>query len=78
MQKSRRRKVDGILLLDKPLGLSSNTALQIVRRLYNADKAGHTGNLDPLATGLLPVVEGKVGTDGQDASTAGLVKALVG
>jgi len=61
MQKSRapRRKVDGILLLDKPLGLSSNTALQIVRRLYNADKAGHTGSLDPLATGLLPVCLGE-------------------
>ena len=54
-----RRKVDGILLLDKPLGLSSNTALQIVRRLYNADKAGHTGSLDPLATGLLPVCLGE-------------------
>ncbi len=61
MQKARapRRKVDGILLLDKPLGLSSNTALQIVRRLYNADKAGHTGSLDPLATGLLPVCLGE-------------------
>jgi tRNA pseudouridine55 synthase len=61
MQKSRvpRRKVDGILLLDKPLGLSSNTALQIVRRLYNADKAGHTGSLDPLATGLLPICLGE-------------------
>ena len=61
MQKTRapRRKVDGILLLDKPLGLSSNTALQIVRRLYNADKAGHTGSLDPLATGLLPVCLGE-------------------
>jgi tRNA pseudouridine55 synthase len=61
MQKSRapRRKVDGILLLDKPLGLSSNTALQIVRRLYQADKAGHTGSLDPLATGLLPVCLGE-------------------
>ena len=61
MSKTRapRRKVDGILLLDKPLGLSSNTALQIVRRLYNADKAGHTGSLDPLATGLLPVCLGE-------------------
>lgn len=61
MSKTRapRRKVDGILLLDKPLGLSSNTALQIVRRLYNADKAGHTGSLDPLATGLLPICLGE-------------------
>lgn len=61
MQKTRapRRKVDGILLLDKPLGLSSNTALQIARRLYEADKAGHTGSLDPLATGLLPLCLGE-------------------
>jgi tRNA pseudouridine55 synthase len=61
MSKSRapRRNVDGILLLDKPLGLSSNTALQMVRRLYNAEKAGHTGSLDPLATGLLPVCLGQ-------------------
>jgi tRNA pseudouridine55 synthase len=61
MQKTRapRRNVDGIVLLDKPLGLSSNTALQIVRRLYNAEKAGHTGNLDPLATGLLPICLGQ-------------------
>ena len=49
------RKLDGILLLDKPQGLSSNQALQRVRHLFRADKAGHTGSLDPLATGLLPV-----------------------
>lgn len=48
------RKVTGILLLDKPLGLSSNDALQRVKRFYQAEKAGHTGSLDPLATGLLP------------------------
>jgi len=53
------RKVDGILLLDKPHGLSSNQALQRVRRLFRADKAGHTGSLDPLATGLLPVCFGE-------------------
>lgn len=47
-----------MLLLDKPLGLSSNTALQIVKRLYRAEKAGHTGTLDPLATGLLPICFG--------------------
>jgi len=46
--------VSGILLLDKPLGLSSNEALQRVKRYYRAAKAGHTGSLDPLATGLLP------------------------
>ena len=53
-----RRKVDGILLLDKPVGVSSNTALQHVKRLYNADKAGHTGTLDPRASGLLPICLG--------------------
>jgi tRNA pseudouridine55 synthase len=47
------------LLLDKPLGVSSNYALQAVRRLYNADKAGHAGTLDPLATGLLPLCFGE-------------------
>lgn len=54
-----RRRLDGVLLLDKPLGLSSNHALQAARRLYNAEKAGHTGTLDPLATGLLPVCFGE-------------------
>ncbi len=53
------RALDGILLLDKPLGLSSNQALQRVRRLYRAAKAGHTGSLDPLATGMLPVCFGQ-------------------
>lgn len=51
--------MDGVLLFDKPLELSSNVALQKVRRLYRADKAGHTGTLDPLATGLLPVCFGE-------------------
>ncbi len=54
-----RRPLDGVLLLDKPLGLSSNQALQAARRLYNAAKAGHTGTLDPLATGLLPLCFGE-------------------
>lgn len=53
------RDVDGILLLDKPTGVSSNHALQAVRRLFRADKAGHTGSLDPLATGLLPICFGE-------------------
>lgn len=53
------RVVDGILLLDKPLGLSSNAALQRVRGLYGALKAGHGGSLDPLASGLLPVCFGQ-------------------
>lgn len=53
------RRLDGILLLDKPQGLSSNQALQRARHLFRADKAGHTGSLDPLATGLLPVCFGE-------------------
>ncbi len=52
------RRVDGVVLLDKPVGLSSNAALQRVRRAYRAERAGHTGTLDPLATGLLPVLFG--------------------
>lgn len=50
--------IDGVMLLDKPLGMSSNAALQTVRRLVNAQKAGHTGTLDPMATGLLPLCFG--------------------
>jgi tRNA pseudouridine55 synthase len=53
------RDVDGILLLNKPIGLSSNKALQVARNLFKANKAGHTGSLDPLATGLLPVCFGE-------------------
>jgi tRNA pseudouridine55 synthase len=53
------RSVTGILLLDKPKGLSSNQALQRVRHLFGASKAGHTGSLDPMATGLLPVCFGE-------------------
>jgi tRNA pseudouridine55 synthase len=53
------RRVDGILLLDKPAGLTSNAALQQVKRLYRARKAGHTGSLDPLASGLLPICLGE-------------------
>lgn len=53
------RKLDGILLLDKPRGLSSNQALQRARHLFRAEKAGHTGSLDPLATGLLPICFGE-------------------
>ncbi|HSG88681.1 MAG TPA: tRNA pseudouridine(55) synthase TruB [Pseudomonadales bacterium] len=53
------RRVDGILLLDKPQGLSSNEALQEAKRLFGAAKAGHTGSLDPLATGVLPLCFGE-------------------
>lgn len=59
VSKRRGREVNGILLLDKPVGLSSNAALQAVKRLYGARKAGHTGSLDPLASGLLPVCFGE-------------------
>ena len=58
-RRSRGRAVDGILLLDKPSGITSNRALQRVKRLYNAAKAGHTGSLDPLASGMLPVCLGE-------------------
>ena len=54
-----RRRVDGVLLLDKPTGLSSNAALQRAKRCFNAEKAGHTGTLDPLASGLLPLCFGE-------------------
>ena len=55
----RFRPLDGILLLDKPAGMSSNAALQAARRLFRAEKGGHTGSLDPLATGLLPLCFGE-------------------
>ena len=54
-----KRPVSGVLLLDKPFGFSSNQALQKVKWLYQAAKAGHTGTLDPLATGLLPICFGE-------------------
>lgn len=57
--RTKFRKLDGILLLDKPRGISSNQALQRVRHLFRAEKGGHTGSLDPLATGLLPVCFGE-------------------
>lgn len=53
------KQVDGVLLLDKPIGLTSNNALQKARRLFSAAKGGHTGTLDPLATGLLPLCFGE-------------------
>ncbi|GAB3480663.1 tRNA pseudouridine(55) synthase TruB [Marinomonas epiphytica] len=57
--KTKWRPIDGIVLLNKPIGLSSNQVLQRVRRLYRAAKAGHTGALDPLATGMLPLCLGE-------------------
>ncbi|HSI25287.1 MAG TPA: tRNA pseudouridine(55) synthase TruB [Methylotenera sp.] len=60
MQTKRiKRNINGVLLLDKPLGFSSNQALQKVKWLFQAAKAGHTGTLDPLATGLLPICLGE-------------------
>jgi tRNA pseudouridine55 synthase len=58
-KRSKGRLIDGIFLLDKPQGITSNAALQKVKRLFNAAKAGHTGALDPLATGLLPITLGE-------------------
>jgi len=58
-RRAPRERVDGVLLLDKPSGVSSNAALQRARRAFNAEKAGHTGTLDPLASGLLPICFGE-------------------
>ncbi len=58
-RRRRGREVDGVLLLDKPAGVSSNHILQRMKRLFGAAKAGHTGALDPLATGMLPICFGE-------------------
>jgi len=58
-RRKKGRPISGVLLLNKPQGLSSNSALQKVKRLFNAQKAGHTGALDPLATGMLPLCFGE-------------------
>ena len=58
-RRNRGRPVHGILLLDKPIGMTSNKALQIAKRCYGASKAGHTGSLDPAASGLLPLCFGE-------------------
>ena len=81
---SRRRKgrnVHGIVLLDKPAGCSSSQAVQKVRRLFQARKAGHTGTLDPFATGMLPICLGEASkTAGfmQEASKTYLARAVLG
>jgi tRNA pseudouridine55 synthase len=59
MTRPKSSQLDGVFLLDKPFGMSSNNAMQKVRWLFNAKKAGHTGNLDPYATGLLPICFGE-------------------
>ncbi len=58
-KRAGQRAIDGVLLLDKPAGITSSAAVQTVRRLFSAAKAGHTGTLDPLATGLLPICLGE-------------------
>ncbi|HEB56515.1 MAG TPA: tRNA pseudouridine(55) synthase TruB [Gammaproteobacteria bacterium] len=58
-RRNKGRNISGIFLLDKPVGMTSNAALQRVKRLFNANKAGHTGNLDPMASGLLPICLGE-------------------
>lgn len=58
-RQNRGRDINGILLLDKPAGVTSNGALQMVKRMFAAAKAGHTGSLDPLATGMLPICFGE-------------------
>ncbi|HKI75548.1 MAG TPA: tRNA pseudouridine(55) synthase TruB [Pseudomonadales bacterium] len=59
MRRGKGREVNGILILDKPAGITSNAALQQAKRLYSAAKAGHTGSLDPIATGVLPLCFGE-------------------
>ena len=79
--KSKRRAIDGILIFDKPLGMSSNAALQKVRWLFNAAKGGHTGSLDPLATGVLPLCLGEATKFSQyllDADKAYITEARLG
>lgn len=76
-----RRAINGVLLLDKITGVSSNSALQRVKRLYQAEKAGHTGSLDPLASGLLPICLGEATKFSQyllDADKVYEVTALLG
>jgi len=78
---SARRAVDGVLLLDKPTGITSNAAIQRVKRLFAAEKAGHVGTLDPMASGLLPVCMGeatKFSTDLFDADKSYRAEVLLG
>lgn len=80
-KKTPRQRIDGVLLLDKPLGWSSNRALQKVRWLLKAKKGGHTGNLDPLATGVLPLCFGdatKFAQFGLDANKSYVTRIQLG
>lgn len=80
-RQARGRRIDGIVVLDKPGGMSSNQLLQKVKRLYNAEKAGHTGSLDPLATGVLPICLGEATKVSQyllDADKGYIAQVLLG
>lgn len=77
----KRRDIDGVLIFDKPLGMTSNAALQKVRWLFNANKGGHTGSLDPLASGVLPLCLGEATKFSQyllDADKAYVTEARLG
>jgi len=79
--KNIKRAINGFLLLDKPTGITSNAALQRVKRLFHAKKAGHTGSLDPLASGMLPICFGEATKFSQyllDADKSYFVKAKLG
>ncbi len=79
--RKRGRDIDGVFLLDKPQGMSSNDIMQKVKRLFQANKAGHTGALDPLATGMLPICLGEATKFSQfllDADKRYLVTAKLG
>lgn len=79
--RSKRRDIDGVLIFDKPLGMTSNAALQKVRWLFNAAKGGHTGSLDPLASGVLPLCLGEATKFSQyllDADKAYITEARLG
>lgn len=80
-RRGKGRDINGILLLDKVTGISSNTALQQIKRLFRANKAGHTGSLDPLASGLLPICLGEATKMSQfllDADKRYFVEATLG
>ena len=81
MNRQQRACIDGVLLLDKPAGITSNDALMRVRRLLNAKKAGHGGTLDPMASGLLPIAFGeatKFAHEALDADKAYLAELTLG
>ena len=75
------RPIDGVVLLDKPVGITSNAAIQRIKRAFGAAKAGHVGTLDPLASGLLPVCLGeatKFSTDAFGADKSYEAELLLG